>query len=138
DRSLPAFYNVNFAVGAPREFLDLNSPATDPSVGYIATKRVPVRNQRDDVMLVQYLLKKIHRFAPGMLAPEGDMTVDGICGPITRRWIGAFQRELRIKRKKRIATDGIVDRALGVEGSISHTTYTILFMNLAFKANVPI
>jgi peptidoglycan hydrolase-like protein with peptidoglycan-binding domain len=60
-------------------------------------------NNKDDVMLVQTLLN-IANFGGGKLDgfeltwPPGEtkgMTVDGICGPITLKWIKQFQRCLR-------------------------------------------
>ena len=65
--ALPVFYNVVHAIG-------LNSP-----------------NQKDDVMLVQYLLKHwYHTVTPKEAVPKGQMKIDGICDGLTINWIRKF------------------------------------------------
>jgi hypothetical protein len=89
-------------------------------------------NRTDDVMLVQYLLLKFYgnpkRTA---IAPAGEMRVTGFCGPVTRRWILAFQMYLGAGT----AVDGQIDptRGRGVS-TISHTVYTIINLcNMYFQ-----
>ena len=47
------------------------------------------RNRRDDVMLVQFLLKRYYKHFKAF-KPQGDMVVDGLCGPTTSRVMPAF------------------------------------------------
>ena len=64
DPDLPVFYNVVHAVG------------------------VQCPNARDDVKLVQYLLTAFYDKAlasSGVYSrPKGNMTVDGVCRPVTK------------------------------------------------------
>jgi hypothetical protein len=97
------YYNVTFAIG---------------DGGVIAG---------DDVMLVQYFLMAIYRsdpclpFKPG---PLEEMKVDGICGPITLKWIHAYQEDCGLW------ADSRVDRAPpGTHTSQSGTEYAISSMN---------
>lgn len=118
DGNLPFIYNVDLSVG---------------------TNAV---NKRDDVMLVQYCLKHIWsnrtRFDPPLTSPpKGDMVVDGLCGPTTRRWIGEWQFMTR-KRGHNVTTDGLVDKARGsFESTISKTVYHIVKLNAALKRARP-
>lgn len=112
DDELPFFYNVDMAVGK-------NAP-----------------NKRDDVMLVQYCLKHIWANPTAFESPlpppaSGEMKVDGLCGPTTRKWIIEFQF-LALKRGHPIATDGLVDKVIeSFTSSISNTVYTIIKLNPA-------
>ncbi len=110
------FYNVSMAVG-------LNAP-----------------NQRDDVMLVQYMLKRVYEkpvYPKFTLSQQrGEMTVDGICGPVTARWIGHFQTDVRTTGAN-VLVDWRIDRALAGMASISGTEYTIHLLNDAFRAHYP-
>ena len=98
-------------------------------------------NRRDDVLLVQHLLRQIYSrpvsFAPPLVPLAGPpLVVDGMAGPVTFQWIVHFQKEGKA-RGNNIATDGRVDRARGFVGSLSGTQYTILFMNNAFRTARP-
>src|SRR5262245_38868920 len=86
---LPMFYNVTFSVGPGRDY---NWQDDDGNWKHAHRGAI---NRRDDVMLVQYFLKRIYQFTPGLIAPEGIMTVDGFNGPITQRWIVAFQNDVK-------------------------------------------
>jgi hypothetical protein len=112
---LPVFYNVVHAVGK-------NAP-----------------NQRDDVKLVQHLLALLYAKAP-WTPPEGTMTVDGICGPITLRWILQFQQDVRSNLGAPILVDGRADRVRNRNGlgSISNTFYTLLYLNHGVKNLDPV
>jgi hypothetical protein len=48
-------------------------------------------NLPEDVMLVQYMLYKIHYYLPAKLRPTSYIKVDGIYGPQTNKWIRHFQ-----------------------------------------------
>jgi peptidoglycan hydrolase-like protein with peptidoglycan-binding domain len=116
NESLPTIYNVSMGVGP------------DPRGFY----------RRDDILLVQYLLKKVweehgSEISPPLPAPPepGTIKVDGIFGPITARWIKRYQEEVK-KSGQPIAADGRVDRAHGTVSSITHTLYTILLLNFDF------
>jgi len=118
---LPWFYNVVHAVGQ-------NSP-----------------NLRDDVRLVQYMLKRIYIIGMAIdtgdsiqtfSTPKGNMVVDGVCGPVTLNWILKFQLDIR-KTGNSILPDKRADRARGnkIGGSISHTIYTIIWLNYLLMYN---
>jgi hypothetical protein len=99
--------------------------------------------RRDDIMLVQYLLKKVweQNFfvaadppldrppAPGSIKP------DGIYGPITQRWILEYQKMM--KKRANIRVDGRVDRKVGRETPIFHAFFTIAFLNRQFHDAAP-
>jgi len=94
-------------------------------------------NQRDDVLLVQHLLRIAWNSAPaspGFRPPEHKqpLIADGAFGPTTARFIKFFQEEA-IRRGAPCAKDGRVDPVRGGStfGSISGTFYTILALNSA-------
>jgi peptidoglycan hydrolase-like protein with peptidoglycan-binding domain len=104
EADIPYFYNLTSAVGGGRECL------------------------KEDVMLVQYFLKKIYEHKNEIKnKPYGEMVVDGKFGPITRNWILSFQI------RQQANADGIVDKASNQAnnrmGSISKTIYTIRLLN---------
>lgn len=100
-------------------------------------------NQRDDVMLVQYLLKRVHQQGqncnPPLKSGVGDphspttLKIDGIYGPKTQGAIEQFQLEMR-RNGRSIATDGCVDSERGdsATSSVSQTGYTISWLNKYF------
>jgi|GEM_PF-1202508 len=96
-------------------------------------------NKRDDVMLVQYLLKRVyqqgHRTQPPLNQANGtaELKVDGLYGPKTQKAITDFQLEMR-RNGRSIATDGCVDPERGdsTTSSISKTGYTISWLNEYF------
>lgn len=104
---LPVFYNVVHAVG----------------------KQCP--NMPDDVKLVQYLLKILYQKLPPYKKPNGEMKVDGICGPITMNWILKFQLDVSADNPGIIAVDNRVDRIRNKNfvGSINKTQYTLGILN---------
>jgi hypothetical protein len=110
---LDPFYNVTMAVGPV---------GTAP-------------NRRDDVLLVQYLLTNIVGTVDNWVPPKSAkrLHVNGRMGSDTAAWIKSYQDSL----DDQIAKDGRVDRALGAAGSISHTRYTILFLNHHFQNAQP-
>jgi hypothetical protein len=123
DLDSPKFlYNVTLAVGPGR---------TAP-------------NRLDDVMLVQYFLKGIAETSQkDRLAFSGDWVpprtvtgkpfqVDGLMGTDTAAWIKSYQNAIAKGRPSDVLADGRVDRVLGVWSSISHTVYTLLFLNIEF------
>jgi hypothetical protein len=111
EESLPVFYNVIHAVG----------------------KQCP--NIRDDVKLVQYLLIAFYDKALSSSSvytrPKGEMTVDGICGPVTLNWILKFQLDVNTRYPGTVAADNRVDRVRNkdLKGSISGTIYTLALLN---------
>jgi hypothetical protein len=106
DESAIVFYNVVHAVG----------------------KNCP--NQLNDVKLVQMLLQLFYSRS-GFQPPSGFMTIDGICGPVTKRWITTFQSDIR-KQGLSVLVDSRVDRARNhqMTASISSTIYTIAWLNV--------
>ena len=111
----PYIYNVSFSVG----FAGISC--------------------RDDVMLVQYLLKKIweRSYHP---PPDGTMLVDGWMGPITDRWIRRFQKgdAFDVPEPGLMLQDGIVDSARGsTYASNTGLCWSIVYMNVRFKYTYP-
>jgi peptidoglycan hydrolase-like protein with peptidoglycan-binding domain len=106
-------------------------------------------NKRDDVMLVQYLLKRVYQQGqnaqPPLKSGVGDphspaaLKIDGIYGPKTQGAIEHFQLEMR-RNGRNIATDGCVDSERGesATASISHTGYTISWLNKYFWLLYPV
>lgn len=107
-------------------------------------------NEPDDVMLVQYMLTKLYEdvHRGGRLRPPGEMTVDGICGPVTQRWILAFQTDLNQDVASMVSMDGRIDRAHGLFTSLpggvavpgtalGRMVYTIVVMNRVFGDDFP-
>lgn len=88
-------------------------------------------NMKDDVMMVQYMLHHLYKGAPVNMKPAGELTVDGICGPVTKQWIRTYQNQL-YQSGFSISPDGRVDRIIDkvtFKGSISQTTYTLYYLN---------
>ncbi len=85
----------------------------------------------DDVKLVQYLLKIYYETVSIDFRPKGNMTVDGVCGPVTRNWILKFQLDCNHEYPGEILVDGRVDRIRNqnLKGAISKTTYSLSFLN---------
>lgn len=100
-------------------------------------------NRWDDVMLVQYLLKRIYAspssFNPPLHPPAGDsIKVDGRFGRSTARWINHFQREVNDRGGVPIRPDGRVDKSdSGGISSISQTVYTIVALNKGLETVDP-
>jgi hypothetical protein len=108
---LDFFYNVTMAVGPV---------GTAP-------------NRHDDVLLVQYLLKNLVR--AGLWIPptfSKPFFADGRMGPDTAAWIWDYQLTKRHILNNNV--DGRIDRALGVNTSITHVWYTILLLNNDFQS----
>lgn len=113
-------------------FIDTSTVA-QPSVFYNVVHAVGKNcpNMRDDVQLVQYLLKILYDKFPPNCRPKGNMTVDGLCGPVTRSWILKFQMHFNADNPGMIMVDGRVDRIRNKDfvGSISKTQYTLAVLN---------
>lgn len=118
NRDLPKFANVGTAVG----------------------RGAP--NVRNDVLLVQYMLRELFRnpteHRPMLVPPEEPVRVDGRFGPNTFKGIAKFQLNI-FSQFGSINLDSRVDPArLEAVSSISHTTYTILWMNYLYKLARPV
>ena len=113
-------------------FID-SSPEAETSVFYNVVHAVGKNcpNLSDDVKLVQYLLKIYYEAVSVDFRPQGNMTVDGVCGPVTRNWILKFQLDCSYEHPGEILVDGRVDRIRNqsLYGSISKTIYTLSFLN---------
>lgn len=120
------FYNVTQAVGSIE--VRIRNPPTEDGEN---VRWVGAGNRRDDVMLVQYLLRGILRKKSPQTAAK--LAVDGFMGPITQGAINQFQLDLR-NGGLPVAVDGRVDRARGPIGlaTISFTIYTIIWLNVKF------
>lgn len=134
-RPYPHIYNVDMAVGVAK------STYVNPNSHTVVYSK-PQPNKRDDVMLVQYFLKRIYQECDRVMPPLPDtggaskLKVDGLHGPKTQKAIETFQLELR-RRGTNIATDGCVDSEKGEVSSISKTQYTITWLNKYFGSLHP-
>jgi hypothetical protein len=95
-----------------------------------------VRNNKDDVMLVQHFLKIVAQnptkfkrpFVPPKKFPN--MKVDGIYGDQTAAWIGAFQNHLK-NIGRPVLPDGVVDRVRnGIHLSPNGFVWTLVMLNI--------
>jgi hypothetical protein len=113
---LEQFYNVEQAVGKGRP------------------------NVPDDVLLVRFFLSEIKGSAmAGVIEfdPPGTLPVVPTWDQKLTEWITAFQQAIKSKGSS-VVVDGIVDPARGTASqktTITNTTYTIVFLNRAYKAN---
>jgi len=98
-------------------------------------------NVRDDVLLVQFFLRRAMDDSPeskGIIPPgERPISIDGISGPQTFRYIKHYQDEDNRRNPGRgVARDGRVD-SVGKSGtgfgSISNTLYTIIALNVSYR-----
>lgn len=114
DQRIPVIYNVTHAVGA-------DAP-----------------NKSDDVQLVQALLLMVYTNQSGVRMPQGNLTVDGFCGPITKNWILKFQLDLRGAGLSVVA-DRRVDRVRDkkLTGSLTNSVYTLIWLNYYARAFDP-
>jgi hypothetical protein len=100
-------------------------------------------NNRADVLLVQHLLRIAWNDAPSSkgFRPPGEtkpLTVDGVWGPTSARFLKFFQEEAQ-RRGAKVLLDQRVDPCVsgGAQGSISHTFYTALALNAARNSRQP-
>lgn len=123
----------------PRVFQLKNASSSDVTVAYSIDNAVGrgCPNQREDVLLVQHLLRIAWEDAPtskGFRPPAETrpLNVDGFFGQTTARFIEFFQQEAQ-RRGVQISQDGRVDPVLsgGTRGALSNTFYTILALNSA-------
>lgn len=142
-KTYPFIYNVTMTVGSRKSVS--YEVMKKPDSQYLNTTYTASfePNKPDDVMLVQYLLKRIYQ--RGMQADpqllEGNncssrpsqLKIDGHHGPKTQGAIETFQLDRR-RQGFNIATDGCVDTELGDDttSSISKTKYTISALNFYF------
>jgi hypothetical protein len=117
--------------------------ATGPRCFYNITSAVGpgAPNLREDVLLVQYLLRENFKGLPSFRSepfPGGVLIVDGIPGTQTYSAIKHYQR-VQKKIGRPIATDGRVDAPVNEQmvGSISNTQYTIIYLNLGYLKSRP-
>jgi Putative peptidoglycan binding domain len=103
--------------GEPTDFYNL-----EHAVGRAAN------NHRDDVKLVQYLLSALGY----------KLDVDGMCGPKTQKALSQYQMLLKSQGFS-VMADGRMDRTKGgsATGSISHTVYTIIWLNQHVRGTNP-
>jgi len=95
-------------------------------------------NMNDDVSFVQLLLMLLYS-DPSLTPPDSrQLSLDGICGPITCAYILGFQKEA-VRKGYPLRTDGRIDPATSgrLKGSISHTFYTILSLNASVYKRFP-
>jgi hypothetical protein len=113
-------------------FID-TAPGTDLPVFYNVVHAVGegCPNQKDDVMLVQYLLMSVYEKLPSSARPKGDIGVTGYCGGATRNWILKFQLDANKACPGATAADGRVDRIRekSLIGTMSKMTYTLAILN---------
>jgi hypothetical protein len=116
NRALPVFFDVSHRVGP-------NCP-----------------NHRDDVMLVQYLMKKTYqagaprRWQP--VLPPGGVTVDGRFSYLDKYLILHYQLESAYSGRGG-HIDGIISPSRGEFTTSHHVQYTIIYLNLGLQAFFP-
>ena len=123
-------------------FKVLAPPDTELRVLYNVSKPVGPKqpNREEDVLLVQFCLQKLFdnpdAFNPPFPPPPNRKRIetDGKCGPLTQAGILHFQNVIK-SRHASIRPDGVVNRANDrtVVSPISHTVFTIVFLNKALK-----
>ena len=101
-------------------------------------------NRRDDVLLVQFLLRTLREDTeengvkyPGFRPPGQDpIDIDGVFGPQTNKYIRFFDAELNRQRagqpeSAKVVTDGRIDPIAsgGFYGSLSHKIYKMFLLN---------
>lgn len=89
-------------------------------------------NRRDDVLLVQTLLKMAHAMILSGGVPSGstsNITVDGYYGPETQRCINAYQKEQAFFYHKLISQDGIISPSAPDGYTPKGELYTIVHLN---------
>ena len=119
-------------------FVEISS---DPGVSFFCNVHGGVgqgqSNRRDDVMLVQWLLRQYFSKVTTIAPPPGPMIqVDGSFGRQTGDYIKAFQSGGKA-RGNNITADGRVDRAQGVLGALTGSQYTIIHLNNAADGRRP-
>ena len=144
-RAYPHMYNVNMTVGSRKSISKTQQMGTQPVNAGRINMSVPSMktttiykasnepNRRDDVMLVQYLLKRVYQEWEKRGEPSKGISllkIDGMYGPQTQRAIEQFQLDVA-RSGRSIATDGCVDSERGdtAYSSISRTGYTISWLN---------
>jgi hypothetical protein len=143
---MPRFYNVHTAVGLGTGVVTYKATGTmtikqggsttviGPGGSYtVGSASAP--NRHDDVMLVQFFLKRLFDHEKVAFGPL-PLDIDGFCGPITVQWIQNFQRMLKQKGNP-TSVDGRIDRAEDVMSSISKTIYAIVQLNAKYKFHRP-
>ncbi len=100
-------------------------------------------NKGDDVLLVRFFLSEIKGAAVSDVIgfnPPGTLPINNpTWDQQLTDWIMAFQTALK-HQGSNVYVDGIVSAARGTAtqlSTISHTTYTIVFLNRAYKTNHP-
>jgi hypothetical protein len=120
----------------PRLF-KVRTSAADISVAYTVDSPVGLgcRNDRDDVLLVQHLLRIAWSDAPNSkgFRPPGEtqpLNVDGVWGPKSAKYLKFFQEEAK-RRGAKVLLDQRVDPCVTgrTRSGISHTFYTVLALN---------
>jgi hypothetical protein len=98
-------------------------------------------NRRDDVLLVQFLLRVAMEDIPGRpgsgYRPPGQapIAIDGLYGPMTLAYIQYFEEEgNRRNPTNQVTTDHRIDPVVGGQpgGSLSQRLYKILALNLLY------
>jgi hypothetical protein len=100
-------------------------------------------NQRTDVLLVQYLLKENMRLKTFSYLPNtvvaGTVQITGLWDETWDTLLFNYQNDLK-HRGKPVVRDGRVDPVTGgrVLGSIHHSIYTILWLNMGYLQVRPV
>jgi hypothetical protein len=130
-----AHLEIAFVGDPPADFIFIN---LDEAVGVNAPDP-----RADDTTVVQWFIQQIYdnaaRFSPPLSRPNlPKLVVNGRPSQNLNSWIRQFQSEAR-KRGHSIAVDGRVDTSKTIDAvsTISHTTYTIAWLNGAFRTARP-
>ncbi len=97
-------------------------------------------NVRDDVFLVQFFLRRAMQDCPeskGYVPPgERPITIDGIYGQQTYRYISFYEDEANRRKPGIVTTDRIIDpinKSGTGKGAMSGKYYKILGLNVSYK-----
>jgi hypothetical protein len=96
-------------------------------------------NRKDDVVLVQYLLKNATKAFPAVF--KWDLLNYPIAGVWDRNWHGLMGAYIEAERSagNKLVSDGRVDPVVGghVRGPVHHLQYLIVFLNLEYSVLRP-
>lgn len=93
-------------------------------------------NQRDDVLLVQFFIRRILEGFNVTIPGERPLAIDGQCGRQTQRYIQFFQKDLNTSYGKHIVEDGVVSpmaNRAGLVGKSDKIIYTMVALNTNYS-----
>ena len=85
----------SYKVNTPRKKMDVIFDVNN-TLGFMNSDGSRPKNSPGDVALVQYLLKSV--YSGGGIKPMGNLTVDGVYGPMTHYWSLFFMHHMEEKK----------------------------------------